>query len=780
MVINMTKIYMIGNTHFDPVWEWKWDEAMASIRATFRSALDRMKEYPNFCYSFSSPPVFEWIKKTDAEMFEEIKMRIDEGRWDLCEGWYNQPDCFSAMGESYARQGLYGQRYLQKNFGRYAECAFNTDSFGHPDMLPQILSKSGIKYYCLCRPEEKHYHLESPLFRWKSSDGSEILTFRIGGSAGEGWAKDTAKNMKSADISGCDILMVYGVTDHGGAPTKKSIEEIIASDIADFSTVSGYFNAQKNIQEEIHGEFITGDFGVYSNNASVKQMNRIAEYSLLNAEKSCVIAKNPLQDKLVECWHDVLFNQFHDILGGASIKEAYTDARNLHGRAIQTANEIMHFNLQKVAANIQMPGKNSENEWNLVIWNLNCCGFDGYIEAEVQWAHEFEWYDGGIVLEDKDGRRIETQIIEEHSAIPKFRSRFIFKADLYPLGYKCYKVIKNNINQKKQLLTDCGVIETKRYTYTISEQDGSIVQIFDKNKKCIEANNLFVPNCYEDNGDTWCFNIDSYGKLLGGFTAVKSELVEYGELFDKLKITLTYNNSLLYLYYKFYNNEDYFDVEYVVNWNEKHTVFKFNCDTDDKAVDVSTPYSHMMRGKSDKDRPMGEWLETEKLLFLTGSIFAYNFQDNTIGFTVLRSPIYGDFRLGELEEKDYMITEQGITGGSMRVLLKNKRYFQSEEAMRFNNRPVVVCESNHSGRCEQTDSYVSLKAANAVISTVKYAENDDGTVVRIVDFSGEEQTAVMSLFGKEYSISLKANEIKTLKLSNGVLTEVNILEERDK
>lgn len=40
----MKQLYMIGNTHFDPVWLWKWDEAMASIRATFRSALDRMKE----------------------------------------------------------------------------------------------------------------------------------------------------------------------------------------------------------------------------------------------------------------------------------------------------------------------------------------------------------------------------------------------------------------------------------------------------------------------------------------------------------------------------------------------------------------------------------------------------------------------------------------------------------------------------------------------------------------------------------------------------------------
>ena len=175
----MSKYYMIGNTHFDPVWEWKWDEAMSSIRATFRSALDRMNEYSDFIYSFSSPPVFEWIKKTDPDMFEEIKRRIDEGKWDLAEGWWNQPDCFSASGESYVRQGLYGQRYLMKNFGKLSECAFNTDSFGHPDMLPQILKKSGIKNYCMCRPEERHYSLKSPLFRWQSDDGSSVMAFRI-------------------------------------------------------------------------------------------------------------------------------------------------------------------------------------------------------------------------------------------------------------------------------------------------------------------------------------------------------------------------------------------------------------------------------------------------------------------------------------------------------------------------------------------------------------------------------------------------------------------------
>ena len=39
------KIFMIGNAHLDPAWLWRWQEGYAEIKATFRSALDRMKEF---------------------------------------------------------------------------------------------------------------------------------------------------------------------------------------------------------------------------------------------------------------------------------------------------------------------------------------------------------------------------------------------------------------------------------------------------------------------------------------------------------------------------------------------------------------------------------------------------------------------------------------------------------------------------------------------------------------------------------------------------------------
>jgi alpha-mannosidase len=42
-----TRIHMIGNAHLDPEWLWQWQEGYTEIKATFRSTLDRMKEYPD-------------------------------------------------------------------------------------------------------------------------------------------------------------------------------------------------------------------------------------------------------------------------------------------------------------------------------------------------------------------------------------------------------------------------------------------------------------------------------------------------------------------------------------------------------------------------------------------------------------------------------------------------------------------------------------------------------------------------------------------------------------
>ena len=477
----MKNIQMVGHTHFDPVWTWKWEEAMSDIHSTFRSALDRMNEDSSFIYSFATPPVFEWIKRIDPDMFEEIKERVAQGRWELSEGWWVQPDCFSGCGESYARQSLYGQRYLMENFGKYARSVFNIDSFGHSSQLPQILKKSHMDFYCMCRPENRFFPLSSPYFWWIAKDGSKVKAFRVGQNSLL-CDMDIERNVNLAESrmedATADEMMLYGVSNHGGAPTKQAIESIHKLNgeknyNIEFASVEQYFERQDEPTLVVDTEMITKNFGPYVNDRKVKTLNRLAEYAVINAEKAAVIAGKMLKipyesEKLTRCWQDILFNTFHDILGGASTKEAYFDAYNQLGSAIFMANESMHYNLQAINKKVKTPGVNPDNKWNLVVWNLNETDYDGYLEGEMQWLHEFPAYCGGVLLEDESGNQFPCQIILEKSVIRGFRSRVLFKAQIPAMGYKLFKVIQTGDIDKTR--THSLKLETEAFKVELDEK----------------------------------------------------------------------------------------------------------------------------------------------------------------------------------------------------------------------------------------------------------------------------------------------------------------------
>ena len=86
------KLHMIGHGHIDPVWLWRWQEGYQVAKATFRSALDRMKEYPEFKFIRSSAALYEWIEENDPAMFEEIRSGFKRPLVP-CGGWWVEPDC---------------------------------------------------------------------------------------------------------------------------------------------------------------------------------------------------------------------------------------------------------------------------------------------------------------------------------------------------------------------------------------------------------------------------------------------------------------------------------------------------------------------------------------------------------------------------------------------------------------------------------------------------------------------------------------------------------------
>ena len=62
------KLHLIGNAHLDPVWLWQWQEGYAEIKATFRSALDRLREFPEFIFTCSAAAYYVWVDENAPEI----------------------------------------------------------------------------------------------------------------------------------------------------------------------------------------------------------------------------------------------------------------------------------------------------------------------------------------------------------------------------------------------------------------------------------------------------------------------------------------------------------------------------------------------------------------------------------------------------------------------------------------------------------------------------------------------------------------------------------------
>ncbi len=775
----MAKKYCIGNTHFDPVWLWTWDEAMASIRATFRSALQRMEEDPDFVYSFATPPVFDWIKETAPALFDEICARVKEGRWELGEGWWLQPDCYSASGESYVRQGLYGQRWLMENFGRTADTVFNIDSFGHSPMLPQILAKSGIRNYAFVRPEKHHVQLASPLFWWEAPDGSRVLTYRAEGCY--------EKNMTArlAHDAAEDEMIVFGVTDHGGAPTKEALAAIHDCPDAFCSTLTKFFDDHSTYSDEQSActniekrEFITGDFGPYANLPQIKAEVRRCEYSLTNAEKALALAgENDSCGKLRSSWEDVLFQQFHDIFGGACIKDAYRDAFAGLGRAWTTSQRLLHTTLQKLTAKLHVTGK----LWNLVVWNLNGGAYDGPIEAEVQWIHEFDWYSGGIALEDENGGRIPCQVIREKSVLPGFRSRFLFRGVIPAMGYRVYKVIQTgekSVSSTEHITGDVAgscQIETERLTVTL--ENGVITSLLNK-ETGVRLGKLFVPAAFEDAGDTWAFNIQSYDPTPIPWENLSVEVKEAGPIRTVIRSHFRLGLSTLTLYYTIPHDGTNVEVRWVCHWNDRFKAVKLLCDTPESAHVAAVPYGSIQRGANAADMPLGAFVTTRDYTLLSADSFAYNLRDGRLGVTLLRSPIYGDLRIFPIDTADdYDILGQGLNEGRLSLIpvaLAPADAVMAADA--FVNPPIVIDEAAHPGTDCPTHSFGSVEGKSTVLTVWKPAEDGCGTVVRLAEYGGIADAVTLRLGDAEFAVNMQPYEIKTLLLAEGVLRDVDMLE----
>jgi alpha-mannosidase len=152
-------------------WLWPMAETVDVCRRDF-STMDRLMErYPEYHFSQSQAATYRFMTEAaDPALFERIRARVAEGRWEVTANTWVENDLNMAAGEAMARQMLHARRYIRAaSAWSRSSAGSRTPSATRPP-YPQILAQAGIKYYYFCRAGRRH-----PLFWWEGPDGSRVL-----------------------------------------------------------------------------------------------------------------------------------------------------------------------------------------------------------------------------------------------------------------------------------------------------------------------------------------------------------------------------------------------------------------------------------------------------------------------------------------------------------------------------------------------------------------------------------------------------------------------------
>ena len=793
------KVYMIGNAHLDPAWVWSWQEGSCEAKATIRSALDRMKEFPDFKFVCSSSSVYQWIEDFDHDMFMEIKERVAEGRFIIVGGWKVQPDCNLPSGENFARMSLYSQRYFKEKFGQTAKVGYNVDSFGHNAMMPQILRKSGMKYYVYMRPMEYEKSMKENVFTWEAPDGSKVTAFRIN--------EAYCKRFESLDVlekylddcskfyGGREFMGYYGVGNHGGGPTIKNIQliqeynekpdgkyELIMADPQEFFEEYENGHTMSVLKDELQHHAS----GCYSAVSEVKALMRKGETKLTEAERYLILTelliKKPYaQEEIQKGWENLNFLTFHDIMGGCCIKKAYDDSLYMGYESISIAEKQKNSATQTLSWKVDT----TEKKYGLPIILFNSHAFEVEELVEIN--------NSAVRVRDAEGKEIPFANVT-CEALPVFnRDNAIFRAKIPAMGYTVYYFEPTgefnhvDINKPMPALMNTEVgLENECLKVTFGE-DGSLVSIFDKAKgKELLCGKSRADIIDEAAHDTWSHGRNYFDNKIGETEFVKAEKIESNIMRETVKVTSRYGDSTVAQYYTLNAGENMLRVRVRLNWNEKHKMLKFAfpvcCEAPTSIYEI--PFGTIERPCNGEEESAQMWAmvgDSENgLAVLNDSKYSYSVKDNEISLTAIRSPIYCDHGLTRTEESNY--TDQGIHEFSyalMPATTKNKSGI-FKAALAFNTRPTVVLENHHSGVLPLQYSGIKVEADNVLVSAFKKSEDKQGYVVRAYECEGKAITTKMDCKNLGvHIVDFAPYEIKTLLIKDGKAEEVLFMENKE-
>ncbi|MFP4975820.1 alpha-mannosidase [Paenibacillus sp. CN-4] len=762
------EVTCVGHTHIDVAWLWQLKHTREKCARSFSTVMRLMELFPEYIFLQTQPQLYEYVQQDYPELYEEIKQRVSEGRWEAGGGMWLEADCNLTSGESLVRQLLMGTRFFKNELDAGCDYLWLPDVFGYSWSLPQILKKSGIHTFMTTKISWNQYNrMPHDTFYWRGIDGTEILTHFI--TTTEPWSEPGSwfytyngrilpKTVKGSwdayrnKEMNQELLLSYGFGDGGGGVNREMLEMRRRLDqmpgLPKLKTgrAGEYFRKLNETVAKTDSYVHTWDGelyleyhrGTYTSQAYNKRMNRKLE--LLYRETEWLNALNSVfsgdwtrypAESLAAGWKIILRNQFHDIIPGSSIGEVYEDSRIEYADAQSIG--LTAWQQAEQAIVERRPGGKEYTIWNTAPWV-----WTGLVEIANEYT-EGLWKD--MLGNTLHSQKTETGWLVEAQNLPSLGYAAIRLETLSsaPETYDCPFTVKD-----QGIDTPFYKLEWNKY--------GQLTRIYDvENQREVLAKgscgNVF--QVFEDKPlahEAWDIDIFYQEKSREIRSLKEIRLVECGRLRAGLEFTWTYGDSLIRQRLIVYANSRRIDFETEANWHEKQQLLKVafpvHIRTTEATYDiqfgnVKRPTHWNTSWDMARFETVGhQWADLSDqgygVSLMNDCKYGYDIKHNQVRLSLIKSATHPD---PEADQGKHQFTY---------ALFPHQGGWLHGDTVRYAwelNSPLKAA----SGTAEQHSfSMFSLSPNTAMISAVKKSEDRGTVIVRLHDYSGSRQQLTLN------------------------------------
>jgi len=759
---NYGKIIVFGHSHIDYAWLWPFEETKRKLLRTFSTMINFLERFKNFVYVQSSAQMYEDIKEMDPFLYSKIKRFISEGRWIPIGGTWVESDCNIPSGESLIRQFLYGKRLFLKEYNEDVKIAWFPDTFGYPWTLPKIMKSAGIDFFFTTKltwNELNDFPYEQ--FLWVGDDGTEIRAMNTLGYTHKLSVEDIIRHWEwhSEKSRTPFSVLVFGYGDGGGGPTEEMIKtyyvlrefpripEIIMKDPRDeFLSMNDLPKWDDELYLELHR-------GTYTTLSDIKKYNRKAELSLYTLELVSTMEKvleglGYPKDEIERMWKTLLKNQFHDVLPGSSIKEVYDVA-------VSELKMIVEKSQRLIEKGIKVLAKAEEGSGKLVVFNPHP------FPVELDLILERPAFKSLRVM----GKIIPAQEIFEGKVI--FRDSDII---LKPLSVSVFDTTESISTLESDLEVIDDIVENEFYKVKVNENGSVSIRYRDRDVFSREGNILIVCDDVPRNWDAWDVQYD-VEKSCERIIFEDIELVSSGPHAIVYKLTGSYGDSKIEQFIVIRSRSRRIDFVTKVDWRERRKILKvlFPVNLRSRWASFDIPYGVIQRLTSRNtpwemakfEVPAHKWMDLSNgvwgVAVLNDSKYGHSVEGSVMKLSLLRSPVY-PYPEADIGKHEFVYSIYIHDGDWRRGVI--------EESLKL-NLPLVSMEVK---LAREVRSF--LEVEGAYITAVKMAENDDGVVIRLVDYSyngGKVSLRPSWFFERAEEVNSLEEHLKNLEVKNGTI-----------